>query len=165
MAPLVAGVFAARGKDTAVFRGDDGLDELTVSTTSRVWWVRDGARHSSGSWTRSGSGWPSAPLSALRGGVPAHNAQVVRDVFAGAPGPVRDAVVLNAGIALARHGPRIPVATRRLFEADAARRAWTAPSRCIDSGAARPLEQWSDVTARVPRRADRSRPRSVAARC
>jgi len=37
----------------------------------------------------------------LRGGDAAHNAQVVRDVFAGAAGPVRDAVVLNAGVALA----------------------------------------------------------------
>ena len=42
MAPLMAGVFAGRGKDAAVFRGDDGLDELTVSTTSTVWWVRGG---------------------------------------------------------------------------------------------------------------------------
>ena len=43
MAPLVAGVFASRGRDAAVLRGDDGLDELTLSTTSSVWWVRDGA--------------------------------------------------------------------------------------------------------------------------
>jgi len=42
MAPLIAGVFAERHKDAAVFRGDDGLDELTISTTSRVWWVRNG---------------------------------------------------------------------------------------------------------------------------
>ncbi len=42
MAPLIAGVFAGRGKDAVVFRGDDGLDELTISTTSSVWWVRSG---------------------------------------------------------------------------------------------------------------------------
>lgn len=42
MAPLVAGVFAARGKRTAVFRGDDGLDELTLTTTSSLWWVDEG---------------------------------------------------------------------------------------------------------------------------
>ena len=42
MAPLVAGVFAGRGRRTAVFRGDDGLDEVTVSTTSHVWWVEGG---------------------------------------------------------------------------------------------------------------------------
>jgi anthranilate phosphoribosyltransferase len=42
MAPLMAGVFAGRGKDAVVFRGDDGLDELTISTTSTVWWGRGG---------------------------------------------------------------------------------------------------------------------------
>src|SRR4051794_27639376 len=39
MAPLMAGVFARRGVDAWVFRGDDGLDELTTTTTSRVWLV------------------------------------------------------------------------------------------------------------------------------
>ena len=43
MAPILAGVFATRGRDAAVFRGDDGLDELTLSTTSTVWWVRSGS--------------------------------------------------------------------------------------------------------------------------
>ena len=38
-APLMAGVFARRGVDAWVFRGDDGLDELTTTTTSRVWAV------------------------------------------------------------------------------------------------------------------------------
>ena len=37
MAPVMAGVFAARGVDAWVFRGDDGLDELTTTTTSSVW--------------------------------------------------------------------------------------------------------------------------------
>ena len=35
MAPVMAGVFAGRGVDAWVFRGDDGLDELTTTTTSR----------------------------------------------------------------------------------------------------------------------------------
>ena len=34
LAPLMAGVFAGRGSVAAVFRGDDGLDELTTTTTS-----------------------------------------------------------------------------------------------------------------------------------
>ena len=42
MAPVMAEVFAARGADVLVFRGDDGLDELTTTTTSTVWEVRDG---------------------------------------------------------------------------------------------------------------------------
>jgi anthranilate phosphoribosyltransferase len=100
MAPLMAGVFAGRVKDAAVFRGDDGLDELTICTTSRVWWVRGGAVRE---YTLD-PGWVGLerhPLETLRGADAAYNARVVREVFAGAVGPVRDAVVLNAGVALA----------------------------------------------------------------
>jgi anthranilate phosphoribosyltransferase len=104
MAPLLAGVFAERGKDAAVFRGDDGLDEVTVSTTTHVWWVRGGVvTERSVDPTR--VGLQLHPIETLRGGDAAHNAGVVRDVFAGAPGPVRDAVLLNAGIALALTRP------------------------------------------------------------
>src|SRR5690606_10925429 len=42
MAPLMAGVLAARGVDAFVFRGDDGLDEITTTTTTRVWVVSGG---------------------------------------------------------------------------------------------------------------------------
>ena len=42
MAPLMAGVFSRRGVDAWVFRGDDGLDELTTTTTSHVWAVSGG---------------------------------------------------------------------------------------------------------------------------
>ena len=106
MAPLMAGVFAGRNKDAVVFRGDDGLDELTISTTSRVWWVRGGAVREYSldpAWV----GLERHPLETLRGADAAHNAQVVRDVFAGALGPVRDAVVLNAGVALSLTVPDV----------------------------------------------------------
>ncbi len=104
MAPLMAGVFAGRGKDAAVFRGDDGLDELTISTTSTVWWVRSGVIREYSVDPRS-VGLELHPLETLRGADAAYNAQVVRDVFGGATGPVRDAVVLNAGVALALTTP------------------------------------------------------------
>ncbi len=100
MAPLIAGVFAGRGKDAAVFRGDDGLDELTISTTSTVWWVRSGAVREY-QVDPTSVGLELHPLETLRGADAAYNAQVVRDLFAGAVGPIRDAVVLNAGVALA----------------------------------------------------------------
>ena len=100
MAPLIAGVFAERHKDAAVFRGDDGLDELTISTTSRVWWVRGGeVREYQVDPTLVGLELHS--VETLRGADAAYNAQVVREVFEGSSGPVRDAVVLNAGVALA----------------------------------------------------------------
>ena len=91
MAPVMAGVFARRGVDAWVFRGDDGLDELTTTTTSRVWAVSGGevseftvdpAGFGLGRWHRRG----------LRGGDAAYNAGVVRRLVAGETGPVRDAV-------------------------------------------------------------------------
>ncbi|HMM95873.1 MAG: anthranilate phosphoribosyltransferase [Micrococcales bacterium] len=100
IAPLIAGVFAGRGRAAAVFRGDDGLDELTLATTSTVWWVRDGAVTELSVGPDDVELAP-APVEALRGGDPAFNAEVARRVFAGDAGPVRDAVVLNAGMALA----------------------------------------------------------------
>ncbi len=42
LAPVMAGVLAARGADALVFRGDDGLDELTTTGPSTVWVVRGG---------------------------------------------------------------------------------------------------------------------------
>lgn len=43
MAPVMAAVLAGRGDSALVFRGDDGLDELTTTTTSRVWMAADGS--------------------------------------------------------------------------------------------------------------------------
>ena len=144
MAPLIAGVFAERGKDAAVFRGDDGLDELTISTTSRVWWVRSGdVREYHVDPTLVGLGLH--PVETLRGADAAHNAQVVRDVFAGAVGPVRDAVVLNAGLALA-----LTVADRGESQADfieALRSGMDRAGASIDAGRATSvLQRWATAT-------------------
>ncbi|MGA8979245.1 MAG: anthranilate phosphoribosyltransferase [Pedococcus sp.] len=104
LATLMAGVFADRGKDAAVFRGDDGLDELTLSTTSTVWWVRGGSV-TERTLDPLDLGLERQPIEALRGADAAHNAQVARDLFDGGHGAVRDSVVLNAGIALALTEP------------------------------------------------------------
>jgi anthranilate phosphoribosyltransferase len=136
MASIVAGVFASRGRDAAVFRGDDGLDELTLETTSRVWWVRAGAvTPRVVDPTRLGLSLQ--PTSALRGGDPAHNAQVVRSVFGGEAGAVRDAVLLNAGLALALTGADSG-SSQDAFEADV-RAGMTRAVSALDSGAANRL--------------------------
>lgn len=100
MAPLVAEVFRRRGKSAAVFRGDDGLDELTISTTSRLWWTNDG-RAVEHVLDPARFGIQRNPVESLRGGSPPENAKVVTEVLSGRGGPVRDAVLLNAGVALA----------------------------------------------------------------
>ncbi len=94
MAPLMAGVFARRGVDAWVFRGDDGLDELTTTTTSQVWAVTGGAV-SELTVDPADYGLGGGTAEGLRGGDAAHNAEVVRRLVAGDAGPVRDAVVLE----------------------------------------------------------------------
>jgi anthranilate phosphoribosyltransferase len=73
-----------------------------------------------------------APATAadLRGGDAAHNAEVVRRVLAGDHGPVRDAVALNAGAALAVHAAEEGEPLDRLVE------GMTRAAQAIDSGAA-----------------------------
>ena len=88
----MAGVFARRGVDAWVFRGDDGLDELTTTTTSRVWAVarRRGRRSTPSTRRRSASaaGPPRACAAATRPTTPTSYAACWR----ASPGPVRDAV-------------------------------------------------------------------------
>ncbi|HEV7194639.1 MAG TPA: anthranilate phosphoribosyltransferase [Pedococcus sp.] len=146
LGPLMAGVFAGRGKDAAVFRGDDGLDELTLSTTSTVWWVRGGTVTRRSLDPRE-VGLDYQPIESLRGADAAHNAQVARDLFGGQRGPVRDAVVLNAGIALALSAPDRGDAQEDfvLGIREGMDRAETA----LDSGAAtRSLNAWATATQR-----------------
>ncbi|HET8962247.1 MAG TPA: anthranilate phosphoribosyltransferase [Nocardioides sp.] len=141
MAPVMAGVFAARGVDAWVFRGDDGLDELTTTTTSSVWTVHDGSV-TEVTVDPLAHGLPVASAEALRGGDTAHNAEVVRRTLDGEQGAVRDAVLLNAAAALAVNDtPGAPVDEALAAGLDKAREA-------IDSGAARAtLDRWVAASA------------------
>ncbi|MCA1710866.1 MAG: anthranilate phosphoribosyltransferase [Actinobacteria bacterium] len=102
LAPVMAGVLAARGVDALVFRGDDGLDELTTTGTSTVWTVA-GGEVSSAPFDPAAVGIGRASLADLRGADAPYNAGVARDLLAGAAGPVRDAVLLNAAAAIAAY--------------------------------------------------------------
>ncbi|MBA3720585.1 MAG: anthranilate phosphoribosyltransferase, partial [Nocardioidaceae bacterium] len=76
MAPVLAGVLARRGVEALVFRGDDGLDELTISSTSTVWVSRAGSEDVEQVQVDPRDlGVPRAPVETLRGGDPAHNAE------------------------------------------------------------------------------------------
>lgn len=149
MAPIMAGVFAGRGKDAAVFRGDDGLDELTTATTSTVWWVRGGEVVEL-SLDPGRLGLAHSPVEALRGGDAQHNAGVARRVLAGERSPVRDAVVLNSGLALgvARAGASGLAAGERASGLHTlVRRGMDEAEGALDSGAAAgQLERWVSAT-------------------
>ncbi|NML49559.1 anthranilate phosphoribosyltransferase [Streptomyces sp. R302] len=140
MAPIVAGVFAERGNSALVFRGDDGLDELTITGTSRVWVVRDGAVREE-VFDPKDVGIAYAPLEALRGADASFNADVARRLLAGETGPVRDAVLLNAAAALTAVQPGEGTLAEQL------RAGMARAAASIDSGAARAtLDRWIAVS-------------------
>ena len=143
LAPVMAGVLAARGADALVFRGDDGLDELTTTGPSTVWSVHDGNVVESSFDPRS-VGLPTAVLEDLRGGDAANNAAVARALLDGRGGPVRDAVLLNAAAALAAYDGTVAPLGQRL--ADGLVRGAAA----LDSGAAAAaLDRWIQVSQRL----------------
>jgi anthranilate phosphoribosyltransferase len=141
MAPIMAGVLARRGVDAWVFRGNDGLDELTTTTTSQAWLVHDGIVTAS-TVDPSALGLAPARPEDLRGGDVHHNAEVVRRIVGGETGPIRDAVLLNAAAALAVYDEpaagvdeALPAALARAGDA-------------IDSGAAADvLARWVEASA------------------
>ncbi len=145
MGGILAGVLAGRGCSALVFHGDDGLDELTTASTSTVWVVHDG-QVSQARFDPAVLGLPRSQPGDLRGGDAAHNASVARAVLSGQPGPIRDAVVLNAGAALAAAAgiPGADGLDKAL--ADGCARATAA----LDSGAVRELlERWVSASQRL----------------
>ncbi len=100
MAERVVRTLAVLGVERAlVFFGHDGLDELTVTTTSTIYELDHGDVRIS-ELDPLDVGIPHAELGALAGGDAAGNAQVVHQVFAGATGPIRDIVTLGAAAAM-----------------------------------------------------------------
>ncbi|KOX26403.1 MULTISPECIES: anthranilate phosphoribosyltransferase [unclassified Streptomyces] len=140
MAPIMAGVLAERGSSALVFRGDDGLDELTTTATSRVWVVRDGAVREEAFDPRD-AGIDLVPVEALRGADASYNADVARRLLAGETGPVRDAVLLNSAAALTALAPGDGTLVEQI------RAGVERAAEAIDSGAARrALERWIAVS-------------------
>lgn len=96
MAERMLAVFARQGAEhVLIVHGDDGLDELTTTSTSTAWELRDGE-------TRiftidpTSYGLPLVQAGQLRGGSPAVNADLARTVLSGGQGPHRDIVLLNS---------------------------------------------------------------------
>jgi anthranilate phosphoribosyltransferase len=137
MAPLVAGVLARRGSRGLVFRGDDGLDELSTTGPSTVWEIRNG-NVVQGAFDPRELGIRSATMEELRGGDAQANAAVVLQVLSGTKGPARDAVLLNAAAGLVAfdltaEGPLLQRMGAALVKAEHA----------VDSGAAAAvLDRW-----------------------
>jgi anthranilate phosphoribosyltransferase len=144
MHELMAQVLADRGVDGFVFRGDDGLDEITLTTSTTLITIGSGKIVKSTIDPKDfGIGY--SPLSAIKGGDAQENARITTAVLAGEHGAYRDAVVLNAAAAIAAfRGEQERAPIERI--ADGVRAAIEA----IDSGAATHLlERWIELSQKL----------------
>src|SRR5258705_4352279 len=94
LAEVMAGVFATRRSSVLVVHGDDGLDELTTTTTSTIWRVQAGTVERL-TFDPAAFGVRRADISELVGGDAEAQAASVRSVLGGAKGAVRGAGVLK----------------------------------------------------------------------
>jgi anthranilate phosphoribosyltransferase len=100
----VASVLAELGVERAfVVHGAGGLDEISLAGETKVGEVRDGVVRAY-EITPEDFGLDRAPISAISGGDAAHNADLIRGILNGEPGPRRDIVIANAAAALVAAG-------------------------------------------------------------
>ena len=96
--PVLAEALARLGSKRAmVVHGEDGLDEISVSSPTIVVEVRDGVPGDPFHIYPERFGLRRWPLKYLVGGDPVKNASVTRRVLAGEPGAPLDVALLNAG--------------------------------------------------------------------
>jgi len=104
LAPLMIRVLKDLGHERAlVFYGEDGLDELTTTGPSRVFQLRNG-KVDDFELDPKDLGLGRARADELKGGTPAENAALLRQVLNGDTGPRRDVVLLNAAAAILAAG-------------------------------------------------------------
>lgn len=135
-AEMLAQASARLGIERAfVVHGADGLDEITTTTHTTVYQVEE-ARVQKGRWTPVDFGLQAASMDDLKGGDAETNAQIIRSILNGDPGPCRDIVLANSAavLLLAQRAPDLKT-------------AMTLAAESIDSGAAlRKLEQLIEFT-------------------
>jgi anthranilate phosphoribosyltransferase len=141
---VMAQVLADRGVDGFVFRGDDGLDEITLATTTSVLIIGN-KNISSEQLDPLDFGIERAPTSALVGGDSAENARITNAIFSGERGPHRDAVVLNAAAAIAAYLGNFELSLHDRMKIGIERAVGA-----IDSGACATLvKQWGELSKKV----------------
>ena len=120
-----------------VVYGQDKLDEISLSAPTKICEINNG-------WFKTYTvtpekfGFTRCTKADLRGGTPAENAQITRDILSGATGPMRNAVLMNAGAALYLYD-----------KADSLKSGIALAAELIDSGAAlKTLEKVIEVSNR-----------------
>ena len=142
--PLMAQVLLDQGKEGFVFRGDDGLDEVSLSTTTQVIQINDGQLTQS-VFNPEDLGITASPISELAGGDAVYNAQMTMKIFSGEKGAMRDAVTLNAAFAIAAFKAdfNLPLQTQIA-------NGFVLANKAIDSGAALSVvKKWAELTNEI----------------
>ena len=120
----VGEVLRAKGLARAyVLRGEDGLDEVSISGPTQVMSLENGAL-SKFSVSPETFGLKCSPLSDVQGGTPAQNAVILEEIFKGVRSPKRDLIVINSAMGLLLSG----------FEKDP-KTATQKVAQALDSGA------------------------------
>lgn len=141
---LMAQVLLDQGKEGFVFRGDDGLDEVSLSTTTTVLQISDGKIEQS-TFDPTELGITAAPISALAGGNAEFNAEITKRIFNGQVGPMRDAVTLNAAFAIAAFKGDFHLTLQNQIA-----NGLVMANRAIDSGAALSvLNKWVELSNEI----------------
>ena len=141
---VMAQVMAAKGCDGFVFRGDDGLDEITLDGTTSV--LSIGREEiSSDRIDAKDFGLANAPIDAIVGGDAAENARISLAIFAGERGAPRDAVLLNAAAAIAAFEGDLETDIKTRMSAGLVRAI-----DAVDSGKAMALlNKWAALTQEI----------------
>jgi anthranilate phosphoribosyltransferase len=135
--PLAQVLVSLGVKRGMVVYGMDKLDEISLSSPTKICEINDG-------WYRTSIikpedfGFETCSKDDLKGGTPAENAQITRDILNGAKGHKRNAVLMNAGAALYIGG-----------KAESMKEGVKLAAEIIDSGkAAKTLEKIIEVSNR-----------------
>lgn len=141
MFPIVAEVLAARGCEGFVFRGEEGLDEISIAGPTQIAQIHKG-QVSLSRFDPSEIGIDRSPLSTIRGESAIGNAAIVQSVFAGRLGPARDAILLNAAAAIAAFKGDFNLAIEQQLA-----NGYVLAKSAVDSGrAAELLQRWIDLS-------------------
>jgi anthranilate phosphoribosyltransferase len=141
---VMAQVLSDRGVTGFVFRGDDGLDEITLATSTSVLTIGKG-EISSDRIDAKDFGLSNAPVEALVGGDATENARITKAIFSGEKGAPRDAVLLNAAAAIAAFDGEEDLDIHERLN-----KSLKKATEAVDSGAAAALlEKWASLTQKI----------------
>ncbi len=148
MFPIVAEVLRSRGVDALVFRGNDGLDEISLSTPTQVFVISAG-KIAQTEINPQNLGIPHRSIDELRGGSAQENAEHLRAILSGKKGAMREVVLLNgAATLIAYQGFTTDVESENLEERFSL--ALQRIEEAIDSGAASALlNSWVERSHQV----------------